>query len=88
MLIWIIYRSCETCEGHSGYEFPIGTHKFIPFAGTPNYHDHHHLVNIGNYGSELIIWDSIFGTNECYFQQIEQQQDGKVKGVQTKVKME
>lgn len=88
VLIFYIYRVIESLEGHSGYEFPIGVRKFVPFGGTANYHDHHHLVNVGNYGSQLILWDSIFGTNKCYFDQIQGQQDTKLEGVKTKLKNE
>ena len=83
---FFIFRVFESLEGHSGYEFPFGTHKFVPLATTPNYHNYHHLVNVGNYGSMMVIWDSIFNTNVEYFKQVEELQETKEIGKIEKIK--
>lgn len=60
-------RSLETIDSHSGYDFPWAISHPFPFGCNSKYHNYHHLQNIGNYGSQFIFWDSIFGTNSEYF---------------------
>ena len=67
MLIFLTLRLVETAEAHSGYDFPFSLTKHLPFTCSPHYHNHHHLVNSGNYGSFLMIWDSICGTNSHFY---------------------
>lgn len=69
-LVFIALRLVETCEAHSGYDFPISVTKYLPLSCSSSYHNHHHLVNIGNYGSFFVIWDSICGTNSYYFEKV------------------
>lgn len=83
---FIMFRVFETIEGHSGYEFPFGTHKFIPMATNSNYHNYHHLINIGNYGSLMVFWDSIFNTNTEYFKQVETINETREIGTRRKIK--
>ena len=78
MLVFLTFRLVESCEAHSGYDFPFSLTKYLPFSCSPSYHNHHHLVNIGNYGSFFIIWDTIFGTNSHFFEEI-QDKNGKYK---------
>jgi len=70
VLIWTAFRTTETIEDHSGYEFSFSPYRFIPFSGSASYHDFHHTHNIGNYASFFHIWDSLFGTNEAYFKHL------------------
>lgn len=81
-LIWATCRICETHESHSGYDFPVpislllgNLFKLIPpFLGVTTdsaYHDYHHSKNVGNYSSFTIIWDSLFGTNTTYFEELD-----------------
>lgn len=67
MLVFLTIRLTETAEAHSGYDFPFSLTKHLPFSCTPHYHNHHHLTNIGNYGSFFMMWDSICGTNTHFY---------------------
>lgn len=66
-LVFIALRLTETVESHGGYDFPWAITRFLPFGVSSKYHNHHHLKNIGNYGSFFIWWDSIYGTNSFYY---------------------
>lgn len=59
-LSWLFYRSIETYESHSGYNFGI-----FSFAGVAEYHDYHHTHNLGNYGVGEFC-DALFRTNGHY----------------------
>jgi len=48
-------------NNHCGFELPWHPLNYYPFAGA-QWHDAHHSRNVGNYGSWLMIWDSIMGT--------------------------
>ena len=61
--IWLNIRLISTHDGHSGYDMPFAFYKAIPNSTTAVFHVYHHLKNIGNYGSSLRIWDSLFGTS-------------------------
>lgn len=65
--VWTSFRLFETSQNHSGYEFPWDFFQVIPYASDSSYHNYHHLLNIGNYGSFSVIWDTIFRTNRDYF---------------------
>jgi sterol desaturase/sphingolipid hydroxylase (fatty acid hydroxylase superfamily) len=73
-VIFLNLRVIETIEAHCGYDFPLSITKLLPLACSSKYHNYHHLKNIGNYCSNFIIWDSIFGTNSVYYQDIEEQE--------------
>jgi methylsterol monooxygenase/4-alpha-methyl-delta7-sterol-4alpha-methyl oxidase len=62
--LWITFRSFHTSEGHSGYNLPFSPFRFLPFGVSSRFHDDHHLKNLGNFGSMLVFWDSICGTNQ------------------------
>ena len=68
-MAWILVRTGEGVDGHSGYEFPWSPYRLIPFAASASYHDYHHTHNVGNYSSFLTIWDCIFGNNSHYVEQ-------------------
>lgn len=65
--VWVTYRLVETHEAHGGYELPISVFKANPFGPDANYHNFHHLKNIGNYSSFFTLWDDFFKTNNYYF---------------------
>ena len=65
---FVFLRTLETAEGHSGYEFIYSIFAIFPFSNDSVYHDFHHLKNMGNYGSFFRIWDTIFGTNEYFYE--------------------
>ena len=79
MIIFITLRLIETCEAHSGYDFPFSLTKYLPLSCSPSYHNHHHLTNIGNYGSFFMVWDSVFGTNSYYYQTLDENNSKKVE---------
>jgi len=62
--MWIVTRIINTTEGHSGYDIPFFFNgwSFLPGGANRSFHHFHHLKFRGNYGSELTIWDRIFGT--------------------------
>ena len=69
-LVFVTLRLFETVESHGGYDFPWAITRCFPFSVTSKYHNYHHLKNMGNYGSFLIMWDSICGTNSHYYDEI------------------
>merc|ERR1712066_644408 len=68
------YMMIKTTQAHSGYNFPCYPFRTILFGGSSIFHDHHHLVNIGNYGGDYIFWDAIFQTDCDYVNDLEKQQ--------------
>jgi methylsterol monooxygenase/4-alpha-methyl-delta7-sterol-4alpha-methyl oxidase len=76
---WYTVRFGETLDGHCGYEFSWSPYRLIPFSGSAEYHDFHHSVNIGNYGSFFSIWDTVFGTNKLFYKHIAEREDLKSK---------
>jgi sterol desaturase/sphingolipid hydroxylase (fatty acid hydroxylase superfamily) len=70
------WRLAESIEGHSGFAFPrpisvlLGNLMALnPIMGTdPSYHDFHHEKNVGNFSSFFTVWDTLFGSNEKYFE--------------------
>jgi sterol desaturase/sphingolipid hydroxylase (fatty acid hydroxylase superfamily) len=66
ILIWLTFRLFETCDGHSGYEWPWAQSSLLPFSAGGSYHYFHHKQNVGNYGAILNVLDTAFGTNIEY----------------------
>jgi len=62
IIIWVILRLGETTDGHCGYEFSWSPYRLIPFSGSSEYHNFHHLNYKGNYASFFSIWDRLCGT--------------------------
>lgn len=67
ILIWITMRMFETCDGHSGYNWPWGQSQLLPFSAGGSYHYFHHKQNVGNYGAILSLFDVVFDTNKEYY---------------------
>jgi len=42
MATWLIIRSGETVDGHSGYEFPWSPYRLLPFSASSECHNFHH----------------------------------------------
>lgn len=76
---YIIVRNLGANDGHSGYQFPWTMPGIFPFSTDSMYHNYHHLVNLGNYGDSFIIWDSIFGTNKDYYDEIKEIKNTKIE---------
>lgn len=64
MVVWYIFVTLETCEGHSGYDWSWSQLSFLPFKTSPRFHDFHHSHNCGNYGSMFLWSDSLLGTDK------------------------
>ena len=62
MYVWIVLRVFQAIDAHSGYEFPISLHNFLPFWAGADYHDVHHEKFVGNYSSSFRWWDKVFDT--------------------------
>ena len=71
VLVWYMVRVGETLDGHSGYEFSWTPYRLVPFSGGAEYHGYHHNKNVGNYSSFFSVWDTVFGTNKSYYEEIE-----------------
>ena len=71
-LVFLSLRLIETVESHGGYDFPWAVTRIVPYNVSSKYHNYHHLKNIGNYGSFFILWDSIYGTNSHYYEELVQ----------------
>jgi methylsterol monooxygenase len=63
---WIITRLFQTVSAHSGYDFPWSLRHFFPLWAGADFHDHHHMVFLGNYSSTFRHWDWLFGTDKRY----------------------
>lgn len=66
-LMWGIWRLMEGYEGHSNYEFPWSPLRIIPFSASSEFHSFHHTNNVGNFGSTMIIEDTLTATDTEYF---------------------
>jgi sterol desaturase/sphingolipid hydroxylase (fatty acid hydroxylase superfamily) len=66
--MWVVVRTMESVDAHSGYEFPWSPFRLIPFAASASYHDYHHTHQQGNFSSFFTFWDTIFGVNTWYYE--------------------
>jgi sterol desaturase/sphingolipid hydroxylase (fatty acid hydroxylase superfamily) len=66
IIIWLTFRSVESLDGHSGYDWPWAVSNWVPFSASSTYHFFHHSKNIGNYGGICHIVDTLCGTNRTY----------------------
>ncbi|KAH9777479.1 hypothetical protein WN943_013844 [Citrus x changshan-huyou] len=67
--LWIALRQIEAIDTHSGYDFPWGFTKYIPFYGGADYHDYHHYVgeqSHSNFASVFTYCDFLYGTDKGY----------------------
>mmetsp|Transcript_23682 Transcript_23682/g.23437 ORF Transcript_23682/g.23437 Transcript_23682/m.23437 type:complete len:279 (-) Transcript_23682:12-848(-) len=65
--LWYCIRTFETLDGHCGYDFPWSPFRLLPLCAGSQYHSYHHQMNIGNFGSQFIFWDTICKTNTKYW---------------------
>ena len=61
-LMWITFSIFESTDGHCGYEFSWSPYRLLPFSGSSEYHNYHHINYKGNYCSLFTFWDKICGT--------------------------
>ena len=66
--VFLGYRLLKTHEAHGGYDLIYSLFRLFPKSVGANFHDFHHLKNVGNYGSFLSFWDDMFGTSKYYFE--------------------
>jgi methylsterol monooxygenase len=65
MCAWLILRLTQTYETHSGYALDGSLYARLGLAVCgASFHDHHHTVNLGNFGAEHMDW--LFGTMDHY----------------------
>lgn len=62
VMSWISLRLLQAIDSHSGYEFPISLHHFLPIWAGADHHDDHHHYFTGNYASSFRHWDYLMGT--------------------------
>lgn len=79
VMAWVAVRLLQTVDAHSGYDFPWSLRHIIPFWAGADFHDHHHKVFLGNYGSSFRYWDWICGTDRRYNAYVKAKQDKAAK---------
>ena len=59
--IFALWRNIHEVDIHSGLRSKLGL--FVPFYGTAEHHDRHHMKNTnGNYASTFTFWDQVMGS--------------------------
>ncbi len=68
-LVWIAWRMWEATEIHSGYCFEgtLLSQLGLLCSEASLFHNDHHAVNSGNYGTHWLRLDGIFGTCDVFF---------------------
>lgn len=66
VFVWLTVRLLQTVDAHSGYDFPVSFRNWMPFWAGADFHDHHHMVFLGNYSSSFRFWDWTCGTDKRY----------------------
>ncbi|CAD8197142.1 unnamed protein product [Paramecium octaurelia] len=62
ILIYVGLHLSKAIHQHCGYVFPWELYNYLPFATNSIHHGLHHSENNGNYGSQFILFDKLFGT--------------------------
>jgi len=77
--VWLFWRLWETYEAHSGYCFEGSLpHKFgFTNSEHAKWHDYHHTMNKGNYGSEVM--DYLFGSMDSWVLKEERNEKETIK---------
>lgn len=66
LYVYLILRSFQTVECHSGYDFPWSLNRWFPLYGGADFHDHHHRIHSGNYSSTFVWADALYQTDQAY----------------------
>ncbi len=73
----------EGHDTHSGYSFPISPFNYETYYGNSDFHNFHHLKNVGNFGHPHdCYWDKLFGTDKPYvdyIKSLQQKEKQKLK---------
>ena len=59
-------RLFQAVDAHSGYDFPISLHNWVPFWAGADHHDYHHMAFLGCYSTSFRWWDHLLGTDSGY----------------------
>ena len=70
VLIWVSFRVVHSFISHCGYYFRFDPAHIAPFLVGSHFHSFHHSGNCGNFSSELLIWDVVFGTIQPYVDEL------------------
>lgn len=71
----------QSYEGHCGYMWTWNTLSLFPWTVGSDYHDFHHAMNDGNFGSVWIFWDVVFGTEGAFIRYLEKMnREGRADG--------
>jgi methylsterol monooxygenase/4-alpha-methyl-delta7-sterol-4alpha-methyl oxidase len=63
----------QSYEGHCGYTWSWNTLSLFPYTVGSDFHDFHHAMNAGNYGSVFMIWDALFHTETPFIKFLEKE---------------
>ena len=72
------WQFLSNLDDHAGYDFPWMVNP-LPWCASNNWHNYHHLYNIGNYSAHSIFWDVIFGTCKDYSNHFEKMEKKKTE---------
>ena len=64
--IWVTLRLFQAVDAHSGYDFPISLHNWIPFWAGADHHDYNHMAFLGCSATSFRWWDHFLGTDRGY----------------------
>lgn len=64
--LWIVMRLFQAVDAHSGYDFPISMHNWMPFWAGADHHDYHHMAFLGCYSTSFRWWDHLMATDMGY----------------------
>lgn len=67
--LWIVLRLFQAVDAHSGYDFPISMHNWMPLWAGADHHDYHHMAFLGCYSTSFRWWDHLMGTDLGYKRQ-------------------
>ncbi|WFD06661.1 4alpha-methylsterol monooxygenase [Malassezia vespertilionis] len=81
--IWIVLRLFQAVDAHSGYDFPISLHNWIPFWAGADHHDYHHMAFLGCYATSFRWWDHFMGTDSGYQRCRAREQAAKAKAAES-----
>lgn len=81
--VWLSVYIQSSIIQHCGYEFPITPFWMFPGTIPSAYHSYHHLKNSGNYGLLTSFWDTVFRTNEQFYDEMNKIEEESEKVIQT-----
>ncbi|KAJ8902191.1 hypothetical protein NDN08_006599 [Rhodosorus marinus] len=64
--LWLMLRTYEAIDIHSGYDLPWSANKYFKFYAGTEHHDYHHFRFSGNFASIFTWCDKLYGTDLGY----------------------